>query len=72
MQLEYHGKTYSVVGFAKSTVLPETFIVLQGQKEMLVAPIHDLSGLKHQGVSLDELRAGFARFEMNVNETSLV
>ncbi|MCM3141696.1 hypothetical protein [Brevibacillus sp. MER 51] len=56
MQIDYHGKTYTVVDFARSTVLPEEFIVLKGDDEMLVAPTHDLSGLKHGGVSLNEIK----------------
>lgn len=45
MQVTYHGKQYTVVDFARSTVLPEEFILLQGHGEYLVAPTHDLSGL---------------------------
>lgn len=60
MQLEYHGKKCTVVGFAHSTVLPEVFIVLQGDDEMLVAPTHDLSGLKYGGVDLNEIKGKYA------------
>ncbi|MGK5512269.1 hypothetical protein [Brevibacillus formosus] len=56
MQLDYHGKKYTVVDFARSTVLPEEFIVLQGEGETLVAPTHDLSGLNFGGVALDEIK----------------
>lgn len=59
MQLDYHGKTYTVVDFARSTVLPEEFIVLKGEDEMLVAPTHDLSGLKHGGVDLNEIKGKY-------------
>lgn len=45
MNLSYHGKEYKFVGFARSTVLPEEFIVLEGHGEFLVAPTHDLSGV---------------------------
>jgi hypothetical protein len=45
MQVEYHGKRYSVKGFARSTVLPEEFLLLEGYGEYLVAPTHDFSGL---------------------------
>ena len=57
MQLHYHGKEYSIMGFARSTVLPEVFILLQGEDEMLVAPTHDLSGLAYGGVGLNEIKA---------------
>lgn len=56
MTVTYHGKEYEIKGFARSTVLPEEFIVLQGEGEMLVAPTHDLSGLKCGGVALDEIK----------------
>lgn len=56
MQLNYHGKEYTVLGFARSTVLPEVFILMQGHGEMLAAPTHDLSGLKCGGVALDEIK----------------
>lgn len=45
MQIKYHGKLYSIKGFARSTVLPEEFLLLEGHGEYLVAPTHDLSGL---------------------------
>lgn len=57
MQVEYHGKPYTFVDFARSTVLPETFMILKGKDEILVAPTHDLSGLKHGGVSLNEIKS---------------
>lgn len=56
MELQYHGKTCAFIGFARSTVLPEVFIVMQCGEEMLVAPTHDLSGLKHGGVGLNEIK----------------
>lgn len=46
MQAKYHGKLYDIKGFARSTVLPEEFILLEGHGEFLVAPTHDLSGVK--------------------------
>ena len=67
MELQYHGKACTFVGFARSTVLPEVFIVMQCGEEMLVAPTHDLSGLKHGGVGLDEIKGEYTfpipRFE---------
>jgi len=45
MQAKYHGKLYDIKGFARSTVLPEEFILLEGHGEILVAPTHDLSGV---------------------------
>ncbi|MGG4449611.1 hypothetical protein [Brevibacillus porteri] len=59
MQVEYHGKPYTFVNFARSTVLPETFMILQGEDEMLVAPTHDLSGLNHGGVDLNEIKSKY-------------
>lgn len=49
MEVTYHGKQYKVIGFARSTVLPEEFILLQGHGEYLVAPTHDLSGITIDG-----------------------
>lgn len=55
MNITYHGKQYKVIGFARSTVLPEEFILLRGQDEYLVAPTHDLSGITFgEGASSNE------------------
>lgn len=55
MEVTYHGKQYVVVGFARSTVLPEEFILLYGHGEYLVAPTHDLSGIAfNEGASSNE------------------
>lgn len=56
MQAKYHGKLYDIKGFARSTVLPEEFIVLEGHGETLVAPTHDLSGVTlPQGLSQEAI-----------------
>lgn len=55
MEVTYHGKQYAVIGFARSTVLPEEFIMLYGHGEYLVAPTHDLSGITFgEGASSNE------------------
>jgi len=59
MTFNFHGQEYSVMGFARSTVLPEVFILLQGENEMLVAPTHDLSGLKYGGADLNEIKGKY-------------
>lgn len=59
MQIQYHGKEYNLMGFARSTVLPEMFILLQGENETLVAPTHDLSGLTIGGVGLNEIKGKY-------------
>lgn len=56
MNLSYHGKEYTVLGFARSTVLPEEFILMQGHGEILAAPTHDLSGIKSDGVPLNDIK----------------
>ncbi|USG65197.1 hypothetical protein NDK47_24245 [Brevibacillus ruminantium] len=54
LQVDYLGKQYTAVGIAKSTVLPEEFILLQGHGEYLVAPTHDLSGLRWNDDNTDK------------------
>lgn len=55
MNITYHGKQYTVIDFARSTVLPEEFILLYGHGEYLVAPTHDLSGITFdEGASINE------------------
>ncbi|HZG16934.1 MAG TPA: hypothetical protein VE710_18240 [Candidatus Bathyarchaeia archaeon] len=56
MELQYLGKTCEFVDFARSTVLPEEFLVLRCGDEILVAPTHDLSGLKYGGVDLEKVK----------------
>jgi hypothetical protein len=57
MQAKYHGKLYDIKGFARSTVLPEEFVLLEGNGEFLVAPTHDLSGLIFPQSPFQEARA---------------